>query len=77
MPILDPEFEPFTANAIAARRYAPDVLMELARIGFTSTELSEEEKAGVLDGLRVSLAQLVELAELGMAVATRAGNAVH
>jgi hypothetical protein len=51
---LDPDFEPFSDDAIEARRYAPDVLMVLAEIAFGS-EAEEQTKADALALLEIRL----------------------
>ena len=61
-------FEAFGDDAIEARRYAPDVLMTLARLAFESSELSESERADVQALLKIRLEYLLHLAEIGLAV---------
>jgi len=63
---LDPDFEPFSDDAIEARPYAPDVLMVLAEIAFGS-EADEQTKADAQALLRIRLEHLLHLAEIGLA----------
>lgn len=65
--MIDPAFEPFSEDAIEARKYAPDVLMQMARIAFASNDLTDDERAAAQRALREKLAYLVSLAEIGLA----------
>ena len=72
---LDPDFEPFSDDAIEARWYAPDVLMVLAEIAFGS-EADEQTKADALALLEIRLTHLLHLAEIGLAVPP-SGRGLH
>ena len=61
------EFEAFSDDAVAARRYAPDVLMTMARLAFGDSDLSEDQKVELQALLKIRFEHLLYLAEIGLA----------